>query len=449
MVRNILSANGTSYKYQMYLVKDGKRVVWDNETSSYVQGTTAVQLTSNNYTFTNLEPGNYSVNIIVKDTSGNFIKGIGQNITILEPTIETPDLTGFNENLTFYVSYDANGNESSYIPIKDAEPDGWYDYESQKWANIVVRDNGKESYYVWVPRYEYKLDEANEKTNVQFIKADKESPDTGYQIPEAFTWEKDGQTIQLKGFWSAKYKLRANSETTSRLTATVTASESQVTVSGYVATNTSKKYNIYLIKDGKIVRSSSTANAGACSIPITESGNYSVEVTQIGASGEVLAGYAYEFIVYKADLPDLTGFKLDTTYLVTYNSSGVENHSLTLRNALKEGYKESSNGTLEEGEVDLSKIPSGTTWYDYGSQKWANIMTVNDGTTNYFTWIPRYQYKITDPENERVNATLIPKTKIEPDVGYQIPEAFTWDKGGETIQLSGFWAAKYKLRYTE
>lgn len=53
-VKNILSQYGTNYKYEMYLIKNGKRIVRNGGT--YVEGTEAIELTTNSYTFKNLEP---------------------------------------------------------------------------------------------------------------------------------------------------------------------------------------------------------------------------------------------------------------------------------------------------------------------------------------------------------------------------------------------------------
>lgn len=50
----------------------------------------------------------------------------------------------------------------------------WYDYKEKKWANIYVENEGRESYFVWIPRYCYKVDvenstSGNERMDVKFI----------------------------------------------------------------------------------------------------------------------------------------------------------------------------------------------------------------------------------------------------------------------------------------
>ncbi len=58
--------------------------------------------------------------------------------------------------------------------ITDEEPIKWYNYKKQEWANIYVESSGIENYYVWIPRYCYKIDTqnsvpGNERMDVKFI----------------------------------------------------------------------------------------------------------------------------------------------------------------------------------------------------------------------------------------------------------------------------------------
>lgn len=63
----------------------------------------------------------------VVDSEGNIRKH-----SFMYTPIGRPDLTGFNLNTTFYVTYDEAGNEESIIPIGEKKPKtGWYDYENQ------------------------------------------------------------------------------------------------------------------------------------------------------------------------------------------------------------------------------------------------------------------------------------------------------------------------------
>lgn len=92
-----------------------------------------------------------------------------------------------------------------------------------------------------------------------------------------------------------------------------------------------------------------------------------------------------------------------------------------------------------------------TNWYSYRQSKWANIIVENNGTEIYYTWIPRYCFKL-DQEKERSDVKFIDCDNNYKDEngnvtnwetleaeGYQIPEAFTFDK----TNLAGYWAMKY------
>lgn len=113
-----------------------------------------------------------------------------------------PDVTKFNPSNTFYVLYDEDGNENSIIPVgeklSEQQKQQWYNYNEQKWANIVVRDNGCETYYTWIPRYMYKItDTENQRVDAKFVdlsnvwtdETGKETSlnNTEYVLPEAFT----------------------------------------------------------------------------------------------------------------------------------------------------------------------------------------------------------------------------------------------------------------------
>ena len=134
------------------------------------------------YTYEGLE-GNktYTVNIIARNASSNaFVAALTKKVETVGGN--APDLTGYNENVTYYVLYDDIGNMKIGDKIKNNGsnmPKNWYDYSMRKWANIVVTDgkveNGEitggsyQNYFVWIPRYQYSLDTTNQRTNVKFI----------------------------------------------------------------------------------------------------------------------------------------------------------------------------------------------------------------------------------------------------------------------------------------
>ena len=121
------------------------------------------------------------------------------------------DLSGFNPAVTKYVTYDSEGNETIGSNIQlDSNgkatnmPQGWYDYANKKWANIVTENNGNKTYWTYIPRYEYGMWQYIQMTEIRFIPSTKISPDSGYKIPESFTFGgKD-----LKGYWVSKYRVQ-------------------------------------------------------------------------------------------------------------------------------------------------------------------------------------------------------------------------------------------------
>ena len=111
------------------------------------------------YLYEGLQPKTtYTINIIARDAVSNeYIGAITQKITTI--VVNKPDLTGFNTKeydeagnklpVTYYVEYDENG-ENPKVGDKITNdgsnmPKGWYDYASNKWANIVVTDGTIES----------------------------------------------------------------------------------------------------------------------------------------------------------------------------------------------------------------------------------------------------------------------------------------------------------------
>ena len=97
----------------------------------------------------------------------------------------------------------------------------WYDYvagdntndtKTSRWANAKSIVDG--SYFVWIPRYEYKILSNEHKTEtgkitVNFIDTSKQSPTEGYKIHPAFTnnTKLGGWDSNISGVWVAKYEM--------------------------------------------------------------------------------------------------------------------------------------------------------------------------------------------------------------------------------------------------
>ena len=127
--------------------------------------------------------------------------------------VNKPNLTGFDKENTYYVTYDSEGNEQKPISIKNNVPEDWYDYTRKKWANVMCDNNGVKTYWVWIPRYAY----SESSGSVEIIYVDKNnnpldegykgfdigtSPDSEYRVMEAF--RQNGK--ELDGIWVSKYE---------------------------------------------------------------------------------------------------------------------------------------------------------------------------------------------------------------------------------------------------
>ena len=161
----------------------------------------------------------YTILVEIRESATDkYVGTIVKQISTIDAN--KPELTGFNEKMTYYVLYDESGNQTIGDKIKNDGsniPQKWYSYSESKWANIVVTDgtikNGKienatkTTYYTWIPRYEFTITSsqyaqpAAGRTEVRFISGTSKETDTGYKIPEAFKFNEQ----ELTGYWAMKY----------------------------------------------------------------------------------------------------------------------------------------------------------------------------------------------------------------------------------------------------
>ena len=418
------------------------------------------------YTVTVTTPTYYSEDMTLTKTV-NTTEG-----TVAELT--SPDLSGFNLDKTYFVTMD-NGTtptvqastkittaaDSIYAEKEVATnaPAGWYDYSSRNWANIVtIGDDGAAAYWVWIPRYEYKVDVEQNAVDIVFISANTTTPDEGYTIPDAFTF--DGK--QLSGLWVSKYEISdikiPTGFTTKVTTNSINISGITYKGSSSVSTGSMPNSNIAMtcVNSG-----GGTVASGSITISSTDGytisglapGTYTINLTIPYAYSDPQSGVKTYANVSStvtvpsssssgvANAPDLSGFiESDFTYAyyVEYSSTSTTDTAATV------GDRITSDSTP----------PSG--WYDYNNKKWANIIvsdtpltkgsaisSYSSASTNIsiFVWIPRYEYKV-DSNANAVHITFLSGTDTNVDSGYTIPDAF---KFGDT-QLTGFWVAKYEIK---
>ena len=157
------------------------------------------------------------------------------------------------------IYWDESGKE---VEVNVDNQDNWYDYSAQKWANAVTKDsNGNiTGYWVWIPRYAYKI-EKNRYTNtvgkisVKFLQGTTNKDESNAEISTAYP-ETTGATMsayvvhpsfingtlnhymngewykEISGYWVAKYPagFQANTITNNNGTLSTTISNSSDTV---------------------------------------------------------------------------------------------------------------------------------------------------------------------------------------------------------------------------
>ena len=298
----------------------------------------------------------------------------------------SPELIGFNQMCTYYVTYDSAGNETictESIAEMEAPPPNWYSYKEKRWANVVTINNGNKTYWVWIPRFKYRAagtenpDLTAKTTDVKFVGEDENGNeicyvtengeeqhlqlDERYKLSDAFTF--NGQN--LKGYWVSKYRVQEGE-------------------------NTKEK------KEAE--RKEAEKNENMKNIEV-----------------------------------DVSGFNPDVTKFVTYDDEGNETIGANIQIA--------RDGTAQNKPQD---------WYDYKNKKWANIVTENNGNKTYWTYIPRFEYRIPIasewkylyPAQEKTFEVKFLKSTDTVEQGYKISDAFTFN--GQ--QLRGYWVSKYRVQ---
>ena len=149
-----------------------------------------------------------------------------------------PNAPVLDDGLVPIVFDTSNGTAIKTVSSMDSS---WYDYSRQEWANaVLVKENGTKTrayykanpsvvvnesdilaYYVWIPRYSYKIWETGASANgkeqtidIQFESADTISTGTtvgSYITHPAFWWDNDSDGVrdpgeELAGIWVGKFE---------------------------------------------------------------------------------------------------------------------------------------------------------------------------------------------------------------------------------------------------
>lgn len=172
-----------------------------------------------------------SINVL--DTTQNF-KASGTTPDGLAVSVETSDAELTCDGASYLDGTIANAPKlGNLIPIKydgtkwvyADKTKKWYDYGNKEWANAVVltsgvrksvgdtiSENDIDLWFVWLPRYEYKIPAASKgisgtpnAIDIKFISSSQTTPTSGYNLHPGF---KFGSTWK-SGLWIGKFESSA------------------------------------------------------------------------------------------------------------------------------------------------------------------------------------------------------------------------------------------------
>ncbi len=408
-----------------------------------------------------------------------------------------PNMKGFNATTTSLVYYsedfsseiDVNAQEyinngEQYQTEKDGQKYTLHDYGNKIWANAKTKSNNLECWWVWVPRYAYKVNDTKQEPPIDIIyistdnkplnpKYNGELPE-GYIVHPAFTPSGKDGSKNLKGIWMSKY------EPTYTLNYVPDGQACyEPDMSGF-----DPKHTYIELYNGGDTFASEVKLEGADLNSINNSKQWYDYPNKIWANVKTDANglecwwvwiprYAYKIIGTETDIifidlnnkpmdKKLHGNVLPEGYIVhpAFTPSGSDG-SKNLKGIWMSKYEPSYNTTSKadsgecyapdmsgfdtehtyielyngvdafESEVklkgaDLNTINNDKKWYDYKNRIWANIKTDANGLECWWVWIPRYAYKIVDGITEAsiIFVDLDNKPIDKETYGDKLPEGY-------------------------
>ena len=381
-----------------------------------------------------------------------------------------PDVKGFQDSTikTVYVHAKTNTNgtiasvgadteNKEYIyaaaPVQSFEEEEnykyiWYDYKNKIWANIHIKANGVESYWVWIPRYAYKIE--NSAVDIKFVNLNNQYYNTstnqwtdieeGYLVAAAFEQDRN-----LKGIWMAKYDASIGQINYEVSTAAEAAnppksdgfdqektyyvtydSAGKETVVGPIGTTeapedwydyTNKRWaNIKTVntaEDGQVLESywvwipryAYTVVNGAVDIVFVDTNNqpldpkyngmYSIGSNDSNAQFKVPTAFDQDGALEGIWMSKYDASPLTVNFEKSTEKTAVCAPKLDGFDETKTYYVTYENNTEKVGS--LISEPAPDNWYDYTNKQWANIKTENtiDGikVETMWVWVPRYAYR--------------------------------------------------------
>ena len=432
---------------------------------------------------------------------GTLVSDNSNQVTVGTITHYEPDLSGFILENTKLVYYSKDNKLNIEIPAAEYLKNGkqrtiekagttyeLYDYEKQKWANILVENQGAKSYWVWIPRYAYKIPSGTTNTEVKFLSLEEEPPE-GYILHSDFEDNK-------KGIWASKYEpiQQANQERHDfpyYIPDMTGYNEDNTYVEVYnKATKGFEEKRLRDIQDlnkfalennwfdyqnsiwANIKTINPTTNVEAwwvwipryaynitgneTTILFVDKNNHPLTGENLPSNYVVHPAFGkdkkgiwvskYEPVQKVVDLektnnvnpPNLVGFNVDNTYIEIYEGNGRFKEQ-KLRDILSTNAIINSQNIVEKSDIDFSKINGN--WYAYDKKMWANIKIVNPTTKveSWWVWIPRYAYNITGIDSK----IIFLDSNGNPRDGGTLPSNYV-PHSAFNENKEGIWASKYE-----
>ncbi len=286
------------------------------------------------------------------------------------PKVEGTGLIPVYHNGTNWVDLTENSTEEEW--------NNWYSYDTtnKKWANARTKDG---SMWVWIPRYEYKIDSTAKTIDVKFIEGTSTATTAGFTLHPAFGtdlnnggWDKD-----IPGFWVAKYPAGWQNGTNGA-TSIGTPVNSSAT---YASSGSNASYG------------GSTASGNAMSLPVFKANNYAYNYISVGDAyklSQTIAGTNNFYGLTGIDSHLQKNSEWGAVAYLAHSKYGLNAVEVTQNTTNKSNSPTGINAvTSPESTTNTSTTKNVTGVYDLSGCVYEKVASVfTGGTTTYTKGMP-------------------------------------------------------------
>ena len=274
---SIIFTSGNKYEYKQNAIylNDKIKIAGDIENCTFTQSTSdgntiiTTNISINENTYTQQFVLSNRINLAQTINESDYVHIVSKLPNgSWDGTIHTPKIAGTGLTAVYW-------NDTEWVELtEESSSEDWakyYDYDNQKWANAKSADG---SMWVWIPRYEYKINTSNKTIDIRFIATAIKKGATGYTenaagiltssdgyiIHPAFMddseneYNNGGWDSELPGFWVAKYeagfqtgtKDTVQKSTTNKYTTVNTDSSYQKNYLGTISTADYLSYPVFV-----------------------------------------------------------------------------------------------------------------------------------------------------------------------------------------------------------